>query len=91
LPVLGISDELLLSILAAPLLLARRVAAYRLLRLILRGLKTFAAIPAAPFAHPGVVAPNDLETAIEFLPRPRQWAKKSNYKSGEIAVVLNRR
>ena len=34
--------------------------------------------------------PKNVETDLEYLPRPRRWLENLNYKTGQIAVVLNR-
>ena len=33
----------------------------------------------------------NVETYVEYLPRPRRWPRNVNYITGRIAVVLNRR
>ena len=80
LTVFGIGGDLRLVIISAAPSLAIRLTAHLLARLELRGLEALLAIAATPFIHTAVVLPlpprtrsRDLETAVECLPRPRQW------------------
>jgi hypothetical protein len=41
-------------------------------------------------AQVAVRATEKVETDLEYLPRPRRWLENLNYKTGRIAVVLNR-
>jgi len=52
----------------------------------LRWLENLLAVATAPFTHTGVFASGyaDLETAVECVPRPRQWL---NHKTGRNAGV----
>src|SRR5271168_3469810 len=57
--------------------LAARITANGLCGLILRRKKRLKAVWTTPLDHRGVVAlprDSDLETELECLPRPRQWA-----------------
>jgi hypothetical protein len=62
-------------VISAPPPLAIGLATHLLVGLLLGWLENFVAVAAAPFDHTGVVAPSaqDLETAIEYVPRPRPW------------------
>jgi hypothetical protein len=67
--------------------------------LIFRWLEGSFTVAASPFDHTGgcrtgsyaISRRGDLETAIEWVPRPRRWLVFFDYKTGGIAVVLNRR
>ena len=81
LAVFRIGGDLLSVVFGAALPLASHSATDRLPRLKLRRLEDLLAIAATPFTHTAVVASAgrrhryraDLETAVECLPRPRQW------------------
>ena len=78
--VFRIGDNLLFVIVGAATPLAIGLATNRLPRLKLGRSEALLTIAATRFYHPAVVASDfqpggkpDLETIVEFLPRPRQW------------------
>ena len=99
LAVFGVPGDLLAVVIGAAAPLAAGVAAYRLPRLIFRWLEGSFTVAASPFDHTAgcrtgsyaISRRGDLETAIEWVPRPRRWLVFFDYKTGGIAVVLNRR
>ena len=82
LAIFRIGGDLLPVVVGAALSLTLASTADGLAWLKLRWLENLLAIATAPFTHTGVVAQAaaDLETAVECVPRPRQWL---NYKTGE--------
>jgi len=66
----------------------------RLLRLVLRGLKSLLTIAATPFSHTDVIASGkkakNLETDVEYLPRLRRWAGNLTTKPGKLRSFYTR-
>ena len=98
LSVFFIAGQLLPPVFNPSLLLASFFAAYSLQWLILRWLEDLLAVAATPFIHTGRYrtsqlsqdqSATDLESAVKYLPRPRQCLDELNYITTKIAVVLN--
>ena len=98
LAVFGVRGDLLAVVIGAPAALAAGGAAHRLPRLIFRWLEGSFTVAASPFEHTGgcrtgsytISRRGDLETAVEWVPRPRRWLVFFDYETGGIAVVLDR-
>ena len=88
LAVLFVCIQFLLPVLNPPPLLTIHLTADRLLRLVLRGLKSLLTIAATPFSHTRGYRirekAKNLESDVEYLPRPRRWQENLTTKPGKL-------
>jgi hypothetical protein len=87
LAVLFVRLQFLLPVFNPPMVLTILLTASRLLRLVLRGLKSLLTIAATPFSHTRryrIREKANLESDVEYLPRPRRWPGNLTTKPGKL-------